>query len=343
MLIEVTYESSWRNSFLAGSNNEPIPKKGRAFIGSMTALKKKEEGKHNNFIERDITHDTVMGVLNRLIGDQRKLYLSRLSQHYYFADIEPSIHFKDKPAEFGGVTQETVYLRNISGSTDKQSFTGMINANDPIFCSAYSSEFWGVLDLEIDELYQFITESDYKLTTPIKYDPLIVIERLEALQKLKAIAIENKTKRAIDQLTSCLGDINYLNNKGLAIPLALYCSALYLQLDRLRGRYDMSSAQTRNGGIGGISKRGFTKKDFMDRYTSGRKKIIWGNPYILKERRAGEGEVSSTLTKANGTLVINLDISLDKATELKGLIESAGVSTFYLGKKGLAYISAIRI
>ena len=40
MKIIIEYESSWRNSFLDGSNNEELPKSGRNFIGSMTTLKK---------------------------------------------------------------------------------------------------------------------------------------------------------------------------------------------------------------------------------------------------------------------------------------------------------------
>lgn len=31
MQIIIEYESSWRNSFLDGSNNEPLPKGGRNF------------------------------------------------------------------------------------------------------------------------------------------------------------------------------------------------------------------------------------------------------------------------------------------------------------------------
>jgi hypothetical protein len=125
-------------------------------------------------------------------------------------------------------------------------------------------------------------------------------------------------------------------------PIELYCSALYLQISRLGEKHDVSNALTKSGGISGISKRGFTPKDFMDRYTTGNKKPIWGNPYQLKERRKGEGEVVSLLTKANGTLDINLDIPEDKAQQLKDMIEAAGVSSFYLGKKGLAYVDVIR-
>ena len=122
-----------------------------------------------------------------------------------------------------------------------------------------------------------------------------------------------------------------------------YCSGLYLQMSRLEEQYDMSTAKTKSGGISGISKRGFTKKDFMDRYTTGKKKRVWGNPYMRNEWVDGEGKVNLLLTKASGQLEINLDIEADKAKELKTMIDNAGVSSFYLGKKGLAYVSGIRL
>ncbi|MDF1876898.1 hypothetical protein JHD47_03605 [Sulfurimonas sp. SAG-AH-194-L11] len=79
----------------------------------------------------------------------------------------------------------------------------------------------------------------------------------------------------------------------------------------------------------------------MNRFTTGDKKKIFGNPYIKKEFIKGEGQVTSTLQKANGTLDITLDIPREKAKELKRLIENAGVSSFYIGKKGLAYVTNI--
>ncbi|MDO8453645.1 MAG: hypothetical protein Q7S59_03635, partial [Sulfurimonas sp.] len=79
MKIEIEYEASWRNSFLDGSNDEVLPKNGRKYIASSTNLKQKE-----NFIERTVTLNTVMGLLNRLIGDQRKLYQARKEDKYYF-------------------------------------------------------------------------------------------------------------------------------------------------------------------------------------------------------------------------------------------------------------------
>lgn len=62
---------------------------------------------------------------------------------------------------------------------------------------------------------------------------------------------------------------------------------------------------------------------------------------MRKERKKGEGEVVSLMTKASGQLEINIDVDRDKAKEIKTLIENAGVSSFYLGKKGLAYVTNI--
>ena len=148
MRIIIEYESSWRNSFLDGSNDEKLPNKGRNFVASMTELKKPE-----NYFQREVTKNTVMGILSRLIGDQRKLYQARASEDYYFADKEELIAFEDKPKV---INREIAYIRNMKGSTDQNSFTGMIKVNDPIFLSNYSKEFWGVLALDIEQLCEFI-------------------------------------------------------------------------------------------------------------------------------------------------------------------------------------------
>lgn len=73
MKITIEYESSWRNSFLDGSNNEKLPKKGRNFLASVKQLN--EKNNPENFIKREITISTVMGMMNRLIGT-RENYIS---------------------------------------------------------------------------------------------------------------------------------------------------------------------------------------------------------------------------------------------------------------------------
>ncbi|WP_373033732.1 type I-Fv CRISPR-associated protein Cas5fv [Sulfurovum sp.] len=151
MKIEIEYEASWRNSFLDGSNDEALPKKGRKFIGSITALKNSE-----NYITRDVTLNTVMGILNRLIGDQRKLYQARKDKEYFFKDKESLVSFND---DVKVSSNELVYLRNMSGNTDQNSYTGMIKTDDELFTSDYSKEFWSVLALDVEELLEFIVHS----------------------------------------------------------------------------------------------------------------------------------------------------------------------------------------
>ncbi len=342
MRITIKYEASWRNSFLDGSNSEPLPKGGRTFVGSMTTLGKRDnQGNYPNFIKRRITHDTVMGVLNRLIGDQRKLYQSRNCPKYFFSGLEEHISFNDQQNQSEPINTETVYIRNMEGNADQNSFTGMIKANDPVFTSDYSNIFWGVLTLDIESLCYFIVDESFQVSSSEQFNPLDVLQKLDELNKLKAIDIET-VKNALDTLQKYFSDVAYKIVDNKIKPIELYCSALYLQISRLNEEYDVSLALTKNGGLAGISKRGYTPKDFMDRYTTGSKKPIWGNPYQLKERRKGEGEVVSLLTKANGTLDILLSIPEDKAQQLKEMIEAAGVSSFYLGKKGLAYVDVIR-
>lgn len=331
----IEYESSWRNSFLDGTNNEPIPKKGRKFIGSMTSLKKAD-----NFIKRDISLDTVMGIMSRLIGDQRKLYQARQEEYgtYYFKDIEPFVSFNDEPS----FTHETTYLRNMMGSTDQNSFTGMLKTNDPIFSSDYSAEFWGILFLDFTELCDFIMTGRF-VEKGHELSPVSIMARLEEIKKSKPKEDEGDLTKVRHLLEGEFEKYKGLNNKGLVLILPLYCSALYLQMNRLAQKYNMDSARSPRGGISGISNNGFTPKDFMNKYTTGNKKMIWGNPYKREEFVKGEGKVAHFMTKARGTLAINIDIDRKKAKELQAMIENAGVSSFYLGKKGLAYVSKIRL
>ncbi len=334
MKIEIEYEASWRNSFLDGTNDEALPKKGRKFIGSITALKNSK-----NYISRDVSHSTVMGILNRLIGEQKKLYQARESEHYYFKDIEPLVTFKDNVKV---KNNELVYLRNMSGNTDQNSYTGMIKTDDKMFNSDYSKEFWGVLALDVDELLEFISHGK-EIDGDMILDPLIISERFVGIGKIKVLdETDEVVIKALEVLENKFEGTNYKNNKGKVVPLNLYCSALYLQLERLFiSRYDLSSVLTETGTITGISKRLFTKKDFMNRFTTGEKKKIFGNPYIAKSFKEGEGQVTSMLTKASGILEIIIDIPRDRAKVLREDIKNAGVSSFYLGKKGLAYVTNI--
>ncbi len=334
MRIAIEYEASWRNSFLDGNNNESLPKGGRKFIGSMTNLKNDQ-----NYIQREISLDTVMGILNRLIGDQRKLYQARDDAKYFFKDIEPHIKFHDQPKH---VNTEVAYIRNITGSTDQNSYTGMIMVNEPVFNSDYSESLWSILALDLDQLCLWVLNG----TSPkhsIELNPLVIVERLEDLNKLKPVPLDGVFKPIYEHFSKHFSKFNGLNKRGEILPISLYCSSLYLQLERLASDFDLSTALTKSGGLSGISNNGFTKKDFMSRYTTGEKKKIWGNPYMREEFVKGEGRSKRLLTKVNGELHIDIDVDRDLGKEIEKMINGAGVSSFYLGKKGLAYVTDIRI
>jgi len=339
MRIVIDYESCWRNSFLDGNNNEPLPKGGRKYIGSMTNLKKPE-----NFIQRSITKDTVMGVINRLIGDQRKLYQARNSENYYFTDIEDLVKFEDKPKV---INREMIYIRNITGSTDQNSYTGVIKSNDPILSSDFSRELWGVLALSLVEIIEFHQNDKFLITKDISTDPLDIIDLVEHIQKnYKPLENTGKNYRIVETLNSKFSELvtdkqpqPYLEKSGKIKPINLYAAALYVQLERLEERFNMSNARTKSGKIAGFSKRGFNgKRDFMKNFVTGGEKKIWGGVYAIKEFKS----LKPLLTKASGQLEITIDVDRKKGRDIANLIENAGVSSFYLGKKGLAYVSKIR-
>lgn len=333
MQIIIEYESSWRNSFLDGEDNTTK----RNFIGSMTAL---GDRKVDNYKARTITKNTVMGVLNRLIGEQRKLYDVRSSSDYYFKDIEAVLteeDIVDRPV----ISQETVYLRNISGSTDQNSFTGMIKLSDPWLSVSYAKEFWDVLWMSLEELFDFIKYNNTLSAKDFFLDPLNILDRLEEVKKIK-VPLTDEISQIAEILSSRYPNFALKESANKVSVLPLYCSALYLKLDRLSEQYDTTPIRASRGGLTGVSHNGFTPKNLMGRFTTGQQKIVWGNPYISSKFLKGEGEIRQLLNKASGKLIINLNISKEQARDLEEKIENAGVSSFYLGKKGLAYVTDIR-
>ena len=279
-------------------------------------------------------------MLNRLIGEQRKLYDVRSSSDYYFKDIEAVLteeDIVDRPV----ISQETVYLRNISGSTDQNSFTGMIKLSDPWLSVSYAKEFWDVLWMSLEELFDFIKYNNTLSAKDFFLDPLNILDRLEEVKKIK-VPLTDEISQIAEILSSRYPNFALKESANKVSVLPLYCSALYLKLDRLSEQYDTTPIRASRGGLTGVSHNGFTPKNLMERFTTGQQKIVWGNPYISSKFLKGEGEIRQLLNKASGKLIINLNISKEQARDLEEKIENAGVSSFYLGKKGLAYVTDIR-
>ncbi|WP_415913167.1 hypothetical protein [Neptuniibacter sp. QD37_11] len=83
----------------------------------------------------------------------------------------------------------------------------------------------------------------------------------------------------------------------------------------------------------------FTPKDFFKKFAQ--PKIVYGNPYRKDLLKKGEKPQEVWLVKCNGDLTIDIDCTYEQAQEIKQMIDDAAVSSFYLGKKGLGYVTKI--
>lgn len=373
MIISINYHSIWKNSFLTGSNDEPVGRK-------KNAREFKASSKSDEPVDvRVITKNTVLGILCRLVGDQRKLYQAKASEEFYFKDMLNNIEFTNSESEMTGC-EETAYIinKNLSaGRPAKDSFLGVLPDYCSLFDSKYSATLWSLLDYSIDEIIDFIINPELNIidrnANPTHIlnrvvheiapmNPLGFIEDKINLIKTKLSKEMAKEKPRGKQVNKLQGEIEeleheaidpkntefekklrdavlilekrfdgnkYINNRKVYV-LSLYAGALYLMIDMLltNGK-DVSDLLNKNGLIQGFSKAGFNGvRDFLNPLTGGGKKTT---------------HTPCAVSKASGQLEIKLDIDIDKAVELKRLIDNAGVSAFYLGKKGLAYVSHIDV
>lgn len=107
----------------------------------------------------------------------------------------------------------------------------------------------------------------------------------------------------------------------------------------------------KKGNIKGIAEAsgGLTIKDFYNGFSD--KKTTADTPYFIsgkffdkkENKKINQGEFNIGVTKEDGVLEINIAISEEDAIQLKKQIDAVGVSTFQLGKKGLAYIKEISV
>jgi len=140
---------------------------------------------------------------------------------------------------------------------------------------------------------------------------------------------DDKLKAVVTELGGKYPDQSYLKN-GILYRMSLYSIALYLQAERMLHNnipIDYCINSKKEISIQGFSKRGFNGvRDFLNRLAGSKKKTV-GTPFPL--------------TKASGQLEIKIAVNREKAKEIKRMIDNAGVSCFYLGKKGLAYVTHI--
>ncbi len=188
-----------------------------------------------------------------------------------------------------------------------------------------------------------------KLQNESKAKPEAIEKIKEAIEKIESTIEETRKDESAINLTKMINNTllslskhfpespreDYIKKGGEILLIRLYAAALYLQAELLEeSGVDMSKlyvfqSKGPNKGrktIQGFSKKGFNGvRDFLNPLSTGGDKKAVKTPF--------------SLTKSSGQLEINLHVSREKAKKIKIMIENAGVSSFYLGKKGLAYIS----
>jgi len=208
-------------------------------------------------------------------------------------------------------------------------------------------------DIEIDKKNIAITKHKEKISSSrskTKAQEQKGLEKLDNLKKelqelkkeKKDIEINDEIMVFNDKLTKVTAFLSskYPNKKkkgeeyckeGVTYPSSLYSAALYLQAERLlNSNVNIDFVKNKKGDIQiqGFSKRGFNGvRDWLNSMTGNKKKAV-GTP--------------CQVNKQSGRLEIEIDIDKTKGKEIVQMIENAGVSSFYLGKKGLAYVSKIR-
>jgi len=401
MRISIEFDSCWQTSFLGDDVKKPLHKV------KASLNKPASEGYMQKFVATSktkgetpapITKNTVLGVLCRLIGEQRKLYQVRNSKDYYFADIEKNISFRISD---DSTNQELMYLTNKSDDRCAQStFLGVLSYDNPWFFSDVAPRLWSVLFLDKSQVLDFILEdkadngrvdcNPKKLLARIEQvsntkieegsvlktkQKLLAEKTMEIEKKKKALesllekskskppksneqkrkyqekidetiqlidafqdelqqienspeiqSLDHKIEAVVDVLEEGFPDNAYLTSEVI-YPIRLYAAALYLQADRLLKtgvNLDFLKDKKSNIQIQGFSKRGFNGvRDWLNSMAGDRKKAV-GTPVVVQ--------------KQSGVLDITIDVDRNRGKEIRDRIEHAGVSSFYLGKKGLAYV-----
>ncbi len=345
MEIKIKYKSIWGNSFL--SSPEDIKRKYIASLSSMNDNTNKDN-KKDLYKKRDIEITTVYGLLYRFMG--ARLPLSRLinEDESILNNLIKNelISFEnDKSSE----SDEVVYLRNNSGSTDQNSYSGV---PDESLIDMGLMNAIDVLFFNRTELIDYLVNDKKKKIDIEKISIIDISKKIEEIYKNKSLKVEksededfsdeykewnNAYKKTINK------DIHKNANIGLlAINKSIY--------ENFKNKNEALKYLTTGATFSGVSLNGnsFTLKDFMKKFAS--PKIVYGNPYqtdfwtLNPYSKEGKNmKFNKKLTKSDGLLTIKIDCDRNTAQEIKEHINNAGVSAFYLGKKGLAYIDKITL
>lgn len=359
-------------------------KKENSYFENMKALNQA----YPNFIYADITKNTVLGVLCRLIGEVRRL--DDLEDSHPILSLKDKITFENTNTDF---QNELITLHNQSNlvkdnggaliSTDCNHF--LLDKNPlsetllSIFLIRSQEEAVDVLTrMENNDESLFYSRYPGQITVRTFLNEYLTLEKSEEKKELHSdfSFISNKweireyNKKLYSGSKQVMQEFfSYLNNaegiiakpvvpKGVTVIQNLWGFIFAEKINFLRrnGLFlkEFSTSLNASGtclrGVAPAS-GGFTIREYFLSFVDD-KKISWTMPYTVELKYPFFDEDSIAdynfkakvgVTKECGKLEINLDIPKEEALALHKRIDNAGVNTFHLGKKGLAYIEKIEL
>lgn len=371
----------------ANKNVKEIFKKENNFLQNVKELNKY----YPNYQYADITKNTVMGILCRLIGEVRRL--DSLDSSHPILSFQEKITFKNEVVDFqnevmqlhtelkevqnnaGGLipnekgshfllsknaVSET--LMNVFEAKDSQDLylilDGMKNNDAKLFTSSYKEDIKAVTIIKemvaAEEKMKGILESFYFEDKDGVYEAFnnrLYFAEKNLLNEFKEYLQENKDLKPAEITTyrKRIGVDEVFNIWGVIFAKKI---RFLLENKQFEKEFD-STLNSKKSSIKGLApgSGSLTIKDYYSNFVEDKKKS-WTMPYqvdLKKDLFATEDlkefNFGSKLgvTKESGILQIFLDIPEIEANQIIERIENAGVATFQLGKKGLAYVDTIEL
>lgn len=348
MEIVINYSGKWGNSFLSPPNelneddvlnNKNVSiHKDRSYVASLSNLNSLKGDVLDFYKKRDISLDTVYGVIYRLCGATYNLEKLKIKDKSIISSLikNKKISFESKEIE----TQETVFLRNKELSSERESYSGL--PDDSFLKLENIQKYLNVLNYNRENLLKYLLEDKFFEQETEINDILTLLNLLnESLDKKNGFLIKEDEIEFVNNKYKILFEKEIESKSNLRLLAINKAMKEFSEVNVNSKKY-----LTSNNTLAGISLNGksFTLKDLMKKFAE--KKIVYGNPYIInswiKDEENGKNiNFNKKLSKSHGQLIINIECDYDTSLELETMIYNAGVSSFYVGKKGLAYIKEI--
>lgn len=400
MIIKISYESKYSLSTVKDGENiltgmavisenpkkevKHILKKDKSYLENIKELNKY----YPNYQYADITKNTVIGILCRLVGEVRRV--DSLDQNHPIISLENFISFENKNVTFqneivllhtalkevqnnaAGVIPDSksnhfllskntlsetlMSVFNYKTQEEILKFLNLLLNNDPsLFYNHYNGEIKAntfvvnYLNAEKNhgEVIKGIIFNENENTLK-EIGGRLFFGKSEKVQELEKFIRFSEKKPTDIKLKREQLEINEIYN----IWGFLFSKKISFLTQNNLFKKELSNSLNRDKtSIKGLAPNSasMTIKDFYSNFVTD-KKTSWSMPYSVDLKK----DLFSTedieffnkdskvgLTKESGELIIKINVPLEQELDIYKKIENAGVNTFHMGKKGLAYVSDI--